>query len=48
MVEGYNFFKGTQTDINRRFLRKIEELEDRVAELENQSANSDTPSDGQT
>jgi polyhydroxyalkanoate synthesis regulator phasin len=27
MVEAYNFFEGSQTDINRRLLRKIEELE---------------------
>lgn len=27
MVEGYNFFEGSQTDINRRLLRKIEVLE---------------------
>lgn len=27
MVEGYNFLSGSQTDINRRLLRKIEELE---------------------
>lgn len=42
MPKGYNFFEGTQTDINRRLLRKIEaleskdkELEERVEELEN-------------
>ena len=27
MVKSYNFFEGTQTDINRRLLRKIEALE---------------------
>lgn len=27
MVEAYNFFEGSQIDINRRLLRKIEELE---------------------
>lgn len=27
MVEGYNFFEGSQTDINRRLLRKIDVLE---------------------
>ena len=27
MAEAYNFFEGSQTDINRRLLRKIEELE---------------------
>ena len=27
MVEAYNFLNGTQTDINRRLLRKIEALE---------------------
>ena len=27
MVDGYNFLSGSQTDINRRLLRKIEELE---------------------
>ena len=26
-AEAYNFFEGSQTDINRRFLRKIEALE---------------------
>lgn len=26
MVKSYNFFEGTQTDINRRLLRKIEAL----------------------
>ncbi len=35
MVEAYNFFEGSQTDINRRLLRKIEELEERVEALEN-------------
>jgi hypothetical protein len=35
MVEAYNFFEGSQTDINRRLLRKIEELEQRVEALEN-------------
>lgn len=34
MAEGYNFFEGTQTDVNRRLLRKIEELEERVQALE--------------
>lgn len=27
MAEAYNFFSGTQEDINRRLLRKIEALE---------------------
>lgn len=27
MTEGYNFLEGTQTDINRRLLRKIIALE---------------------
>lgn len=27
MAEGYNFLEGSQTDINRRFLRKIQALE---------------------
>ena len=27
MVEGYNTFAGSQTDINRRLLRRIEALE---------------------
>ena len=27
MVKAYNFFEGSQTDINRRLLRKIEALE---------------------
>ena len=27
MVEGYNVLEGTQTDINRRLLRRIEALE---------------------
>ena len=27
MPEHYNFFNGSQEDINRRLLRKIEELE---------------------
>lgn len=27
MVKSYNFFEGSQTDINRRLLRKIEALE---------------------
>lgn len=27
MVEGYNFLEGSQTDINRRLLRKIQALE---------------------
>ena len=27
MAEGYNFLEGTQTDINRRLLRKIQALE---------------------
>lgn len=27
MAEGYNFLEGSQTDINRRLLRKIEALE---------------------
>lgn len=27
MVKSYNFFEGTQIDINRRLLRKIEALE---------------------
>ena len=27
MVEGYNALAGTQTDINRRFLRRIDALE---------------------
>lgn len=35
MVEAYNFFEGSQTDINRRLLRKIEELEERIEALEN-------------
>lgn len=35
MVEAYNFFEGSQTDINRRLLRKIEELEEKVETLEN-------------
>ena len=34
MVEAYNFFEGSQTDINRRLLRKIEELEEKNTELE--------------
>lgn len=41
-AEAYNFFEGTQTDINRRFLRKIEKLEkenqllvERIEALEN-------------
>ena len=32
MVEAYNFLKGSQTDINRRLLRKIEALENKDAE----------------
>ena len=28
MAEAYNMFAGSQTDINRRLLRKIEALED--------------------
>lgn len=28
MAEGYNFLEGSQTDINRRLLRRIKELED--------------------
>jgi len=35
MPEPYNFFNGSQEDINRRLLRKIEELEERVEALEN-------------
>lgn len=35
MAEGYNVLAGTQTDVNRRLLRKIEELEERVEALEN-------------
>ena len=35
MAESYNFLEGTQTDINRRLLRKIEELEKRINEIEN-------------
>ena len=31
MVEAYNFFEGSQTDINRRLLRKIEALENAEA-----------------
>ena len=45
MAEAYNFFEGTQTDINRRLLRKIEALEKKqagdtakIAELESQVA----------
>ena len=34
MAEGYNYLEGTQTDINRRLLRKILELENGTAELE--------------
>jgi hypothetical protein len=34
MVEAYNFFEGSQTDVNRRLLRKIEELEEKNTELE--------------
>lgn len=30
MAEAYNFMEGTQTDINRRLLRKIIELENKV------------------
>ncbi len=33
MAEGYNFFEGSQTDINRRLLRKIEALEAKVKVL---------------
>ena len=32
MAEAYNMFEGTQTDINRRLLRKIEALEKKQAE----------------
>lgn len=31
MAEAYNFMEGTQTDINRRLLRKIEALENAEA-----------------
>lgn len=31
MAEAYNFMEGTQTDINRRLLRKIEALENTEA-----------------
>lgn len=43
MAKAYNIFEGTQTDINRRLLRKIEALEKKqagdtakIAELESQ------------
>lgn len=49
MAEAYNFFEGTQTDINRRLLRKIESLEKKqagdaakIAELESQVAELDS------
>lgn len=35
MVDGYNTFAGSQTDINRRLLRRIEALENRIEALEN-------------
>lgn len=45
MTKAYNFLEGTQTDINRRLLRKIEALEKKqagdtakIAELESQVA----------
>ena len=34
MAKSYNFFEGSQTDINRRLLRKIESLETTIADLE--------------
>ena len=32
MAKSYNFFNGTQEDINRRLLRKIEALEKSLSE----------------
>lgn len=32
MVDGYNTFAGSQTDINRRLLRRIEALENAIGD----------------